>query len=398
MACTVPAHRLSLPRLISCLVPVAVTLFGCAPEAAELRSFADGCTLDTASPSRCEDCLRFEHDARLGSADGPGFLEPRGGIEAVVRDHAGNYWVGQGEQINVYGPSGDFLTAVGREGEGPLEFRYARPLHVDASARVHIFDISNMRISVVNDQMALVDEQGLPVAINSIAPIDDGTRYVIQAWLRTPGERSLPLHIVEAGEIVHSFGSVDPEEQPANAYEASATWHLATSPDGDVFLARSADYLIEAWAADGSFLGRIEGLPPLDDGLRGGPGDPYSPENPPWNSLVDVHMDGQGLLWVLLQYRRPDWRDNSMEITYPDGEVAMAPTDMMPTNWVHSRVDVIDLEACAAVASAEHDEFFVGFVADGYLAAGTTTEAGVPHIDIHRVSLEGFPQETGVGR
>ena len=392
MALRVPFHRAALARLLLGPVFVGSAIAACAPETAVPRTFAEGCTMDI-STVRCQDCIQFGYEARLGSVDGPGFLEPRGGIEAVVRDLDGNYWVGQGEKINVYAPGGNYLAAVGREGEGPLEFRYARPLHADARGRVHIFDISNMRISVVDlleqGQVALVDAQGLPAAINSIVPIDDGERYVIQAWLRTPGERASPLHLVEAGEIVRSLGSVDSADQPESAYEASFQLHLAASTEGELFLARARDYLIESWALDGSFRGRVEGIPALDDGRRGETGAAYAPENPPWNSLVDIHVDTGGMLWVLLWFRRADWRDRSEEIVYPDGEVAVAPRDMVPSNWYRSRIDVIDPASCAVVASAWHDEVFVGFVADGYMAAGVTAEMGSPHIDIYRMALEG---------
>ena len=326
----------------------------------------------------------------MGTVDGPGYLTSRGGIEAVVRDHGGNYWVGQGEWINVYTPSGDFRATVGREGEGPLEFRYARPLHVDASGRVHIYDITNLRISVVDEALTLVGEKGLVASssINSIAPIDDGKHYVIQAWMQTSDRLGLPLHIIDGPQIVRSFGTEGLGQEPTVASQADAKRHLATDGDNNVFAMRHHDYEIEAWSQDGILLGKLEGLPRLDDGLRRDARDAASLENPPWHYPVDLHLDANGLLWVLLRYRRSDWRDNSVEIAYPDGEIALAPADMMPTNWYHSRIDVIDLEACARIASEWRDEFFVGFVADGVLAAGETSQAGAPFLNIFHTSIQ----------
>lgn len=368
---------------------VLVGIAACDRDIAEPRSFALGCTLDTVAAAPCDGCLQFEHEVRLGTLDGPGYLTPRGGIEAVVRDHSGNYWVGQGEWINVYAPSGEFLTTVGREGEGPLEFRYARPFHVDAAGQVHIYDITNLRVSVVDESLALVGEKGLVASpsINSIVPIDDGNLYAIQAWIQTSDLLGLPLHIIDGPRAIRSFGSQGPGQEATVASQAAAGRHLATGADNNIFAMRYHDYEIEAWSRDGALVGRLQGLPSLDDGLRQGTLDTVTPENPPWHHPVDLHIDASGLLWVLLRYRRSDWRRNSVEIAYENGDIALAPTDMKPTNWYQSRIDVIDLDACVRIASEWRDEFFVGFVADGVMAAGQTSQAGVPFLDIAHMTM-----------
>lgn len=361
----------------------------CDRDVAEPRSFAVGCTLDTVAAAPCDDCLQFDHEVRLGTVDGPGYLTPRGGIEAVVRDHSGNYWVGQGEWINLYSPSGGFLATVGREGEGPLEFRYARPFHVDAAGQVHIYDITNLRVSVVDEAQALVGEKGLvpSPSINSIVPIDDGSLYAIQAWIQTSDLLGLPLHVIDGPRIVNSFGAHGLGQEATVASQAAARRHLATDADGNIFAMRYYDYEIEAWSRDGMLVGRLQGLPSLDDGLRQGTRDTATPENPPWHHPIDLHVDANGLLWVLLRYRRSDWRENSVEIAYPNGDIALAPVDMKPTSWYRSRIDVIDPNACVRLASEWRDEFFVGFVADGVMAAGQTSEAGVPFLDIVHTSM-----------
>lgn len=77
----------------------------------------------------------------------------------VVRDSLGNYWVGQEELIKVFDAQGEFLRAVGRRGEGPMEFGRAWPTHVDASGRVHVVDTDNRRISVIDQSFTLVEEK-----------------------------------------------------------------------------------------------------------------------------------------------------------------------------------------------------------------------------------------------
>ena len=362
---------------------------GCQEDVPKHLSLAEGCVLDTATAEACDDCLEFDHEARLGTVDGLGYLEARGGIEAVRRDHRGNYWVGQGEKINVYEPDGDFLTTVGREGEGPMEFQYARPLHVDTRGQVHIWDISNMRLSVVDEEFALSREQPLPPlpSINSIAPLSDGSRYVIQAWIQTPDRIGLPLHVIDGKDILASFGATVKEGGVTVESRYTTRRHLTTDNADNIYAAHVADYVIEVWSPGGSLVGTLEGIPPLDDGLRGSAREAPSDKHPPWNELVDLHVDEKGLLWVLLRHRRDDWRENSVEMAYSDGEIVIAPIDEIPSNWYRSRVDVIDVKGCVRIASQWHDEFFVGFVSDGFMAAGQLSPAGVPFIDVFRATM-----------
>lgn len=117
-----------------------------------------GCVLDTEAEP-CDDCIAFEHVTTLGSDQlGPWFLVDTGAMD-VVRDSLGNYWVGQEELIKVFDAQGEFLRAVGRRGEGPMEFGRAWPTHVDASGRVHVVDTDNRRISVIDQSFTLVEEK-----------------------------------------------------------------------------------------------------------------------------------------------------------------------------------------------------------------------------------------------
>lgn len=370
----------------------------CSRNVAESRSFAAGCVLDTAVTVRCDACLDMEHEVRLGEVDGPGHLFPGGGIESVVRDRVGNYWIGQGQWINVYRPDGTFMSTVGREGEGPLEFRYARPIHLDRSDRVHIFDEVNMRVSEVDELHRLAAEKRLPGAatISSIAPLDDGRRYAVQAWIPTPELLGLPIHVVEGQDIVVSFGSPgsDWSGEDGFASQTGARRHLATDDGNNIFAARYYDYIVDAWSEHGMPVGRLEGLPELDDGLRGLRNTPAQ-DNPPWNELVDIRVDAESFLWVLLRFRRQDWSDNSVEMVYPDGGVAIAPANMDPTKWYRSRIEVVDLATCSLVASEWHEEFFVGFVGNDMMAAGESSQAGVPYVNIYRTSFRKVPPRTG---
>ena len=379
MALRVPNRRRTPPRLIPWPACVAAALFACAPEDSAPRSFADGCTLNTAAV--CDDCLELEHQFQIGSVDGPGFLTGRGGEDQIVRDGSGNYWIGQREQMNVYDPRGEFIRTVGREGEGPLEFGRAYPFHADDAGRVHVWDPLNLRVSIVTPEFALVDEKPISgLQINEMMAIDDGDLYVMQMWSGDPANPGQPVHIVDGREVLSSFGEeYGPGDDPSD-FNPLDTRYLAAAPDGAIMVAHREEYLIEAWSRDGQLLGSLAG-PDLEN-TPFEPG-PVTPENSLPNFLGDMHVDASGRVWVSLLLRRPDWVENSEE----DPQGGLMPVDMNILNWFRSRVDLIDIETCTLLASHEQDRFFLDFIEDGLVADVEFSPEGAPLINISRIEL-----------
>lgn len=326
MACTVPT-----PRRV--FAPAALTILAsCAPPGDSApRSFAEGCTLDTAT-TRCDDCLELEHQLQIGSVDGPGFLSEGG--DRIVRDGSGNYWIGERERMNVHGPDGEFIRTVGREGEGPMEFGRAYPFHSDAAGRVHVWDPLNLRVSIVTPEFALVDEKPISgLQINDMIAIDDGDLYVMQSWSRDPANLGQPVHIVDGREVVSSFGKEYASTEDAADVNPLESRRLAATPGGAIMVAHRNDHLVEAWSRDGQLLGSVAGpdlgIAPFEPG-------PVTPDNPPPNFLTDMHVDAAGRVWVFVALRRPDWLDNSEEVP----QVGLMPVDMNPINWVQSRIEL----------------------------------------------------------
>ena len=177
MALTVPTFRHAPPRSLLWPACVAAAGLACAPDDSQpAASFAEGCVLNTADA--CDDCLEFEQVFRIGSLDGSGFISGRGGEDQIVRDGTGNFWLGQGDYMNLYGPDGAFIRTVGSRGEGPMEFERAYPFHADAAGNVHVWDPRNLRVSIISPAFELVDER--PIAgqqINDMMALDDGDLY-----------------------------------------------------------------------------------------------------------------------------------------------------------------------------------------------------------------------------
>ena len=315
-------------------------------------SLADGVCAFTSIEPR-DDAIRFTHSARLGTEGpepGPGFLTGATTVSDIVRDARGRYWVGQDSEIKVFGPDGEFAATVGRAGEGPMEFGRVHPFHLDSAGHVHVYDLLK-RISVIGEDFELAREMRFAYPGITMAPLDDGARYVFAAFISAEDRSGLPLHVLDDGDIVQSFGIV-PGQDSVTDYFTAERW-LSTNGSWDVFAVPFWDYVIESWTEDGTRSGRLEG-PDLDDGLRT-PDGSWSLENPPWSRVRDLKITGDGHLWVIVQMRQEDWRDHVTEVTRPDGTTSLEWPWDDPSALYRSRLDVFDPAACTLLGSRSFD-------------------------------------------
>ena len=360
-------------------------------------AFLEG-TCELAQTAACEGCIEFDLALRLGSeGEGPGFLIESPTMQHVVRDHFGRYWVGQSEEIKLFAANGRFIATVGREGRGPMEFLAARPFHLDSSNRIHVLDTRNVRLSVIRDDLSLVDDTAIPAGyIWDIVAARGSGHYVFQSWIPSAERLGFPLHRLYDGAIVSSFG-VSPDTDGGRLLEGepldvlAAQRELALGGDDNVVSAHVWDYIVELWSEDGSRIGKLSG-PTLDDGLRGEPG-PWSINNPPWHGIRDIWVDREDRLWVLLAYRRPDWEEGVTEVIQPNGDVTLAFPQGVSSVY-RSRVEVIDPFGCSTIASGWFEKGALGRFVRGapFRDTASVTEfsygpGGDPLVDVWNVSL-----------
>jgi hypothetical protein len=84
----------------------------------------------------------------------------------------------------------------------------------------------------------------------------------------------------------------------------------------------------------------------------------------PQSSLVAIHEDADGFLWVILQVPDPLWRASLEPLRTPEGTV-IGSKDRGKT--YDSIVEVIDVDRHTVVASARLDMELHGFAGDGYV-------------------------------
>jgi len=312
--------------------------------------------------------------------EGPGEFTNLAGVASWPGDSlvAWNRWTWV---ISVFDAEGAFLRAIGRRGEGPMEFFGAAPMHADTSGRVHVFDPQNRRISVIDEAFTLVEETRLPARVSARASLDDGERYVVQASIEGPGRSGMPLHIIDGSGVLKSFGAG--EEPDEGSWLGSIDLRLAGGPEGRMFAAHPVEYLIEAWAQEGTRVGALRGEPALN--TEASLQEPPSPDNPPPSGILEIHPDSDGLLWVSLLILRPDWLQHIM--WDPSGEVSSEVRPDVITRMYQPRLDVIDLETCTLVASQLHDQLLL-LLDDRTVLGYGFTELGSNTLDVLRVWLD----------
>lgn len=287
----------------------------------------------------------------------------------------------------VFESDGSHAATVGRKGEGPLEFLMAVPFHVDATGRVHVIDVDNQRISVVGEDLVLAGQTVLPTFAYEVVALK-GNRYAISGWIPSGDHAGFPVHVIEDGWVAKSIGALpnEPSVAPLEAMQAQRTI-LATDGSGSVFAAADRDYVVSSWGQDGRRIGRLAGPPFANGPLRGG----WSDDNPPSHHVRDIHVDAENRLWLLLEYRRPDWRDGVVERVLPNGGVGLKLANG-PQRVYRFRMDVVDPSNCAALASQwlDHTDTFGEFVSGGDGVAVSELvhgEAGDPLVNIWSLAL-----------
>lgn len=332
--------------------------------------------------SACDNCIAFEPIAVLGDSAGDGYIEE---TEYMTRDRLGNHWVGQRGTVKIFDSTGRFVRNVGRPGQGPMEFSgFIAPRYTDERGRVHIFDTGNLRETVVGPDFKLVAEATLPGSIGSVAPLPDGRRRVVNMVLETADGIGLPLHIIEGSQVLRSFGATESTESSGIVTPFALQRVLATDAHGRIYSTPPYEYVVDVWSDEGEKIRTFTG--PILNETKPLPGS-WSPDNPPPNRIFSLRVDDAQRLWVVSWIRRPDWQKNMIEAPLPNGTIQFKPKDESLQSIFRSRIDVIDLDRAAVIASTERDELMAIFIDDAFLVEYRLSENWTPQLVVWRATF-----------
>lgn len=140
--------------------------------------------------------LSLVEELRLGVLDGPveeAFTEIRG----FVTLDDGELWIGDGASVRRFTESGRFIGELGREGEGPGEFKGIAGMKRMPDGRVVVFDPWVGRLSYFSPDGSFLSSSpraiGVVLARHELLEVDsDGNLY--QYWIRLDADsgRGIP--------------------------------------------------------------------------------------------------------------------------------------------------------------------------------------------------------------
>lgn len=369
------AFRVRLATVVVALV-LGTALYARPATAQPAESARDALGLESVW---CPDCeVRIREIVALGDAEGPGILEDY--VVETRLDGRGRYYVLEAfaTRIQVYGADGEHLASIGREGEGPGEFRNVSDIEVGDADSLYAFDLLNRTVSVFDPDHAFVRSDRLRITPNIYMESVGRGRFVIASWGRTPERIGFPLHrLGPEGRVEASFG---PETQEFRPDQASRVM-VAAADSGRVWVGEAHRYSLELWDA---FEGRqlrelrreVEWFP------TGSPLYRPSVDEPPPSRLVGLAYDGQGRVWTRISVADSRWREAVEEGRGGYAEV----TDS--ERYSDTIVEILDAVTGQPLARLRFD---VGFsfldVREGLIADNVLDGGLVPRYRIYRLEL-----------
>lgn len=185
----------------------------------------------------------------MGELDGPGAI---GRPAAVSRNSRLEYFVVSEEtiqEITVFDGHGRFIKTIGRNGQGPGEYRDISALLVLPGETLLVFDGGNARVGVLSPEGEWVRGIGYPGRVNSVARTSEGL-LGIAGRIANPGRIGFPLHYLGMdGALGVSFGMDQPAYRPDMYYYMIR--FLSEAHGGRMWAAHHMEYVIEQWDVDG---------------------------------------------------------------------------------------------------------------------------------------------------
>ncbi|HEX7050811.1 MAG TPA: 6-bladed beta-propeller [Longimicrobiales bacterium] len=212
--------------------------------------------------------------------------------------------------IRVYAPDGSYTGRIGREGEGPGEFRWIRYIRVDGDV-IHAFDWHQLRMTDIDRRTgAVIRTVLLPDHWRSLS-LADG-RTVLGGAVKTRQAIGQPLHMFDAeGTWQRSFGVDEPAFRPR--LEPLFNRYLAAAGPSMFWAAPVNEYRIELWHADGRLLRTLVLEREWFERWTQYP--MPSRDTPPATRLWGLTMGPRGYLWTLFTAAAEDWADAMEDIT-----------------------------------------------------------------------------------
>ncbi len=275
--CTGALRKLRL-LLVLLFVPLGICV-GQVPARAWIEAICRTCELESTRLAVVDD----RDDAPLSMRSRP-LLLSNGDIWIAPLADAGRF--------ARFDRTGRLISVDGRFGSGPGEFRLISGLARWGSTEVAVFDAGNGRFARLSVNGRHLGEQSTVIVDPVSSTLISDSELLVTADIRTPALAGAQFHILDRnGQISRSFGgrsgNIDLRTPPQR-------WHVSPIVEESFWTVPYDRYVLEQWSTKGSLLQRIERQVdwfPVSSGRGRG--------SPPAAVLVDVWVDGAGLIWTI---------------------------------------------------------------------------------------------------
>ena len=326
------------------------------------------------SEATCACQIRVDRIATLTDFSGEaGLSRP-----VVVSRSRGQYLVvplqSQGS-ILLFDSRGQFVRQIGRVGRGPDEFRAILGIESGPADSVYIMDAGNGRVAVLAPSLVVARTSPMTIPAGWFGILKDGSLVALSAISRAGGAR---LHVYDPSMAPIRAFMTSREVVPVSSLRRRMT----VTRDGIIAVSHWDDYEIEMWDASGRHLKTVVGETrwPEDSSSEGNAPPPPVQERPT--------IDGQGRLWTMIHVADTAWAEAVGPATDLYGRASRAVGDGDLDRYRDSRVEVIDPESGALLASLLVDPHLTFFGEDGLAWSYGEDELGLPFVDIWRLDLD----------
>jgi len=338
----------------------------------------------------CQTCrIRLAAHMVLGDTAGVGEF-PRQAY-MVRTDERGRFFVSfiGGEMPMVFSPRGQYVRQLGREGDGPGEFR--KPLVIGVhSDTAWVVDWGTARITALFLTGDSVSYAGSWPSMAFTRPPYTAERLasgpiLANIVLPTAANIGFPLHLVSLDGRIVSFGVQVPEFRSSET--PLSTRAIAPASDGGAWVAHRVKYEFERYDK----LGRLVGTWRRDvPWFRPHQGEQrMNEERPPQPGVVAIGEDTEGRVWVVV--RVADSRHRQAFRPRTPGQDANVVNLERPDLYSDMIIEVFDVRRGVLLATHRVDEAWgaiLGRLGQGILVVRPITAPyGGSQIVVHRVEL-----------
>lgn len=368
-------------------VAIRTQLFATALCFAPLAAPAQGATPVTVLRAgvSCPSCrIVASRGPLLGDSDGDGMLVRS--PSRAFRDSQGRVYVAltPGPDLPyLFDAKGHFVKRIGRRGHGPGEFNHVTSLQGGAADSVVVFDISQLRRTVLAPGGTVARSTPMPLSSVLSLQMPNGLQLV-ESPIGSADQIGHPFHVVDgAGRYLRSFGEAREQSVIAGT---TAALRLALSNDNKFWAHPSTRYELQQWSMTGAHLRSItrpSSLFNYDKTSNAGSGDRPSP-------LLQTIQEGtDGLLWVIIRVPSTNWKQWLGKPTVVRGKTLYR--NLRIDKLYDSIIEVVDPARNVVIQSQRFAGYFQFFVSDRLAGVYQEDDDGIPRLQLMNLTLVNGP-------